>query len=88
MTAIEVLGRLLIAGMPSGPIPLAMELFLAMPRQAGTKKSKIMVAPATKEASPKVFQPIFKFLLVHMSQMSKSINVMGGRQNTHASIGG
>jgi hypothetical protein len=46
------------------------------------------VAPATKEASPKVFQPIFKVLLVHMSQMSKSINVMGGRQNTHASIGG
>jgi hypothetical protein len=37
-----------------------MELFLAMPRQAGTKKSKIMVAPATKEASPKVFPTLLK----------------------------
>jgi hypothetical protein len=47
-----------------------------------------MVVPATNEASLKVFLVFLKVFLVHMSQMSKSINVMGGRQNTHASIGG
>jgi hypothetical protein len=74
--------------MPSGLIPLVMVLLLAMPRQVGTKKSKVMVVPATNEASLKVFLVFLKVFLVHMSQMSKSINVMGGRQNTHASIGG
>jgi hypothetical protein len=59
-----------------------------MPRQVGTKKSKVMVVQATNEASLKVFLAQLKVFLVHMSHMSKSINVMGGRQNTHASIGG
>jgi hypothetical protein len=55
------LGRLLIAGMPSGRIPLVMELFLAMPRQVGTKKSKIMEVLGTKEANPKVFRLFIKY---------------------------
>jgi hypothetical protein len=54
----------------------------------GYKKVKGHGGAGHKRSKSQGISLIFRSILVHMSQMSKSINVMGGRQNTHASIGG